>query len=694
MRTASLLLGLALAGCATLEPDDEIAPYDDPSLDAITWPALETFESERAFSRYIERVRDAANERGYWWWAGDVVHYAQAETETVTETATDALPCDPALEDCEEMQRIVVTGSRITRPPNVTNVQEAGVDEGDIVKQIGDHLVVLQDGRLFSVALRPGGAPGLRFAARADVYRSPEEDTWYDEMLVFGRRIVVAGYSYDENATEFSVFTLGNDGGFTRDAVFYMTSDDYYDVDNYATRIVGDRLVIYTPIYLAGLSPLDPAPAPVVRRWRGEGETGARDEDPRPLFAAREIYKPVQRTLQPVVHTVSVCPLDAAADAGDLRCDVTAVVGPEFHEFYVSPTDVWLWTFPGRDEVEEGGHGDVDCETAEGPGFEEGAPGALYRIPLGRGEPTVIGVKGAPWDQFALDAQNGELRGLLVQWPFNPCRDLDGEQELRLFRTPMSRLAETLEDAPARAYAPLPAPGGGAIENRFTATHLVYGSRPDWWSEPPEPDDPERAGVVIAAPIRAPGDAVVLDTAHDVIRLELAGPHAVLTGYRNAKGLSVSVLDLREDPRIADTIVLAGRYESEGRSHAFNSRVEESGAGLMGLPTVLYVDEAGRPWWRSEQSDVSFLSIDAEARLTPVGELRMSQDEDKDDKRYECEVSCVDWYGNSRPIFTDGRIFALSGTELIEGALEGGVIRELRRVDLTEPPPTAVAALP
>ena len=37
-----------------------------------------------------------------------------------------------------------------------------------------------------------------------------------------------------------------------------------------------------------------------------------------------------------------------------------------------------------------------------------------------------------------------------------------------------------------------------------------------------------------------------------------------------------------------------------------------------------------------------------------------------------CEVSCIDWYGNSRPIFTDGRIFALTGTELIEGRIFDG----------------------
>jgi hypothetical protein len=691
-----VLVGLAgvaalAAGCASVEPDDDLAPYADPHLDAITWSALEHFESERAFERYLERVREEAQLRGYTWWAaGEGTLYAQAETGT----GAAALPCDPAIEDCpppeEDLEPIVVTGSRVANPP-ITNVQEAGVDEGDIVKQIGDFLVVLQDGRLFSVDLRPGGAPGLRFAARADVYRSAKEDTWYDEMLVFGRRIVVAGYSYDENATEFSIFTLRDDGGFTRDAVFTMTTDDYYDVDNYATRLIGDRLVIYTPVELAGRSPLDPAPWPVVRRWRAEGDEGARQDDAPPLFDAREIYKPVQRTLLPVVHTVSVCPLDAAADAGDLRCESTAFVGPELIEFYVTTTDVWLWSFPGEDEVETGAYWDIDCEAGPGPGFDDGAPAALFRVPLGRGEPAVLGVKGAPWNQFALDASGGELRAMLLQWPVNPCVDDYGDQEQRLFRTPLRRLDARLADAPSRAYAPVPSPGGDALEIRFTESQLVYGSRDSWWAEPPEPDEEARSSRVVVAPIRAPADAVAIDTPHDIVRLERAGPHVVLTGYRDAKGLTVSALDMSGPPRIADSVVLAGRYESEGRSHAFNAAVDADGAGVIGLPTVLYVDESGRPWWRSRESDVSFLTLDAEARLTPVGELRM--DRSNVEKSYVCEVSCVDWYGNSRPIFTGGRIFALSGTELIEGELTGGVIRELRRIDLTEPPPTLAAAL-
>ena len=52
---------------------------------------------------------------------------------------------------------------------------------------------------------------------------------------------------------------------------------------------------------------------------------------------------------------------------------------------------------------------------------------------------------------------------------------------------------------------------------------------------------------------------------------------------------------------------------------------------------------------------------------------------------YDCEVSCIDWYGNSRPVFLAGRIFGLMGTSLVEARIDAGQIKEIARIDLTAP---------
>ena len=48
-----------------------------------------------------------------------------------------------------------------------------------------------------------------------------------------------------------------------------------------------------------------------------------------------------------------------------------------------------------------------------------------------------------------------------------------------------------------------------------------------------------------------------------------------------------------------------------------------------------------------------------------------------------CKASCVDWYGNARPIFLRNRVFALLGYEIVEGRLERGAISEVRRTSFS-----------
>jgi hypothetical protein len=63
-------------------------------------------------------------------------------------------------------------------------------------------------------------------------------------------------------------------------------------------------------------------------------------------------------------------------------------------------------------------------------------------------------------------------------------------------------------------------------------------------------------------------------------------------------------------------------------------------------------------------------------RFTRLGALASSSEAQVADG---CKASCVDWYGNARPIFLRGRILALLGYELVEGSADGGEMREVRR---------------
>ncbi|HEX8625154.1 MAG TPA: hypothetical protein VF782_08750 [Allosphingosinicella sp.] len=445
---------------------------------------------------------------------------------------------------------------------------------------------------------------------------------------------------------------------------------------------------------------------PVVRRWvPGEKRDEARKRG-RSVLDIDNVYKPVVETYQPVIHTVSVCPLGEADGRRDLECAATGFVGPEGSEFYVSTTAAYLWTSPGYQEV-EAMRRDRRCPVS---GYD--FPGALYALPL-RGdvgeEPGVIGVRGAPIDHFSLETNRGEFRALL-HTPVEPCLaseddDDDGDERekpvvLSYFSVPLDRFQPELADAGRRSYTRVPSPEGRYIANRFTDHYVVYGAigqRSLWYLLGERDEDDERPAIVggtaYAVPVRRPEAARRLPLAHNVIRAERSGNDIVLTGYRDPAGLDISYIDLKREPRVASNVRLLGRYESEGRSHAFNAAVDEAGAGLMGLPTVTRPEGGGRWWWNSVASDVSFLGVDGRGRLTDSGPLLSSaavRDEDDYERTngvagYTCEVSCIDWYGNSRPIFTGNRVFALTGTELVEGRLERGRIREVGRLSIAGP---------
>jgi hypothetical protein len=553
---------------------------------------------------------------------------------------------------------------------SVTNVQTQGVDEGDIVKQLGRFLVVLQDGRLFVVDTAPSGQPGLALTSRANVYRDARNQMWYDEMLVSGNRILVTGYSYREAASEITVFTIDDAGQLHREAIYYLSSNDYYSAENYATRLVNGNLVVYTPLNIAYLNPDQPMRWPLIRRWVRDGERQAETTRGKPLFDAHDIYRPIRPTLAPFVHSVSVCPLGNLRSGDELDCRTTAFVGTSEREFFVSTSDIYLWVTPGW--------GDRQCDSGD---RNRAVSATLYQVPLSGRSPRALFTRGAPINQFALDANGGEFRALLG-WD-SGCGGGGEHPRVRYFHAPLSSLSATPRQAPDWSYVNEPSPDGAQYEPRFTENYLVYGSRPSWSSYPPQGQTV--TGRIVAVPVSRPNNPVTIEAPHGVLRIERAGASIIaLTGYRNDDGLSVSLLDLRARPRITDTHLLAGRFESENRSHAFNSLIGPEG-GLMGLPTVGGVKQSGRWVFRSQASDVSFLSVNGAGQLNDMGLLNAN--DHAQDPSYHCEVSCIDWYGNTRAIFTGGRIFALSGTEMIEGGISGNRIGERRRLNLSQPPP-------
>jgi hypothetical protein len=164
------------------------------------------------------------------------------------------------------------------------------------------------------------------------------------------------------------------------------------------------------------------------------------------------------------------------------------------------------------------------------------------------------------------------------------------------------------------------------------------------------------------------------------------GSGAVLIGG-DGRDLHFSGVRLGADgARLAHRHTQPGASQGETRTHGFFYRPDGDDAGVLGLP-VRGGDRPGYEHLRLGSASILFLRNQG-FRLTELGALA-SGGALADDG---CRASCVDWYGNARPLFLRGRVFALIGYELVEGREEAGRIRELRRASFAPRPLAASVA--
>ncbi len=543
---------------------------------------------------------------------------------------------------------IVVTGARAA-PAGITNTQVAGVDEGGIVKLSGETLVVLRRGRLFTISLAGGR---MRPIASIDAYPPGVDGSgdWYDEMLLSGDRVIVVGYSYARGGTEVNRFRLGADGSLRFEDSTQLRSNDYYSSRNYASRLIGSTLIYYTPLGLDGTDGDPMVALPAIRRWQPGRPGGGWQR----IVGAQRVFVPARLRRArdaniDTIHSVTRCDLAAPT----ISCAATAVFGSSSRSFFVSTNAIYVWTAHLFDSPRAGASNAL-----------------LYRIPIdGRTRPQAVAVSGAPIDQFSFSPD--EARGALNvvvrsdgegdgMW-----RPERGDSAVALLRLPMRAFGDGSGEAMRDRYQLLPAIDSYPIQNRFVGDHLLLGA------------DGTRQLTTVGV-----GDRRVtqLPLPHDVGRLDIMGRDAIVVGD-DPRGLGFSTIALGAQPRRTDTFVLPAAREGEARSHAFFFRPDSADGrtGLVGLPVARSVSQGTR--YLGPSSALQFLAR-ASGRLADAGELQ-ARGTAPEGNADGCKASCVDWYGNARPIFWNGRVFALMGYELVEGSTRDRRIREVARVDFT-----------
>jgi len=531
---------------------------------------------------------------------------------------------------------------------SITNTQHAGVDEGGIVKLHGDHLVVLRRGRLFTVQVGDGA---LKPLSVVDAF-GPDIDpryTWYDEMLVSDDTIAVIGYSYERGGTEVGLFNIDRAGNLGYRSTYHLRSNDYYSSRNYASRLIGSKLIFYTPLYLSPYSDDPTAQFPAVRKWH----KGATATEFQRIVSATHIYRPerpINATYGLALHTVTVCDLAQ----NDFKCEATAVLGPAGRVFYVSPESVYVWT------TDWSRYGQQAKESS-----------TLYRMPLDGSSPSAVGVAGSPVDQFSfLESEDKHLNVLVRS---NSTGDgMWGAEvatgDVALLRLPLSSFNDGSQNASSWSYHPLPKPSGYTFQNRFVGDYLLYGTGSGWGA-------PQKNQASLYAVRWTDGSITDLSLKHGVDRIEALGSDAIVVGT-DGKDLHFTAVRLGDSPEVADEYIRKDASQGELRSQGFFYKPDGPNSGVLGLP-ISVPGRAGYQHLFQGSAAILFLRNES-LRFEELGELGAESDKAVDDG---CRASCVDWYGNSRPLFVRGRVLALLGYEIVEGNLKEGRMRELRRIN-------------
>jgi hypothetical protein len=538
---------------------------------------------------------------------------------------------DAAVRACSTME--LSAGETVTVASgtvgSITNNQHAGVDEGDIVKRVGDVLIVLRRGRLFTISIGGGRLTSL---SMADAF-GPDSDgveahaTWYDELIVWQRTAIVVGYSYERGGTEIGLFDLGDDGELRHRATYHLRSDDYYTASNYASRLIGDRLVLFTSLRLP--ENVDPdAWLPALRRWDPRGSN--------PPFAT---IAPISRVFQPVaplgehptIHSLTVCTMAALA----FECEATVVLGDGLTAYYAAPTAAYAWT----------------------TSWDENRPSrsVLYRIPIDGTPVSAIGVAGYPPDQMAfLEDAHDHLNVVVAH----------ENDAVTLLRLPLSWFSDGSIDAPAWAYRPVAR--GRAVIARFVGSYLLVGT-------PTVDADAKRGRRVVVTALEGTS-TISLKLSHVLERIEPMGAHAVIVGTDHDT-LAMTAIRLGPRATLAGTLVHPDASQSEYRSHGFFYRQDSPEDGVFGLPIMSERGNNEDVWDRPAR--ILFIR-NRGLTFASAGTLDPSPTTVVDDS---CRASCIDWYGTARPIFIENRFFALSGYALAEGRLVDGRVERASRID-------------
>lgn len=571
-------------------------------------------------------------------------------------------------DECSSLDSVVVTGSRIVDTDLITNNQEAGVDEGGIVKKMGSLLLVLRQGVLHVVDT---GAPGHeRFEllhSHAVITDDSRGDLYYDEILTFSGGAILLGYNFVENAAELFVFKLDASGSLEPRGRWLLAVDDYFSGNDSGARIRDGELV---------LSLSFPAESLLEAKWPYAARVG---NDGEPIEATRvDLLAPDDLQVldrlgtDPQVYAFMRCDLSDLLQQR-LACTRSAAVANAGASTYIAADGIYLADYSWTTQAWR--RHDFDPWMAR---WTQPTPGdyasRVLRLPQNRADaPAVVATTGLPNGRFGFKETADGLY-LIGSERINE----DAQRNLLQY-IPFSRFR-------ARSPGSAPAEIRASIEGEIA--FLRFDQDAAWLAlEEAGGDDrddgeyqpgtrrlhrlPLDGGPIQHLPLPAP-----------VERIELLAEHVLLMGsvYRDGDSQDMRTVLVRRDNAAVGPL---GQWpgmaaDLSSRSQNFNAARLDDGTELAGLPVFAPDPPKGSRYYREDLvEDLLVFRREGDA-------LQLAARVDMQHTPSDCELDCYGWYGSARFFAFGERLFTLSGELLKELRFDRGELHETGALRLRE----------
>lgn len=645
-RSILLTVAVLLSACSTL---------NKPNLNHLASEQVANFESQAELKEYVKNV-------------SALINYRNVKRKEHYHTLYG-----------DDIERIEVTGSKVDSTfVNIKNNQVEGVEEGGIIKAYSDFLIILRQGKIYSIRISEHGSNKLQHLSEIDIAQSGwSKDVWYDELLVTKGVLLVLGYNYSLEATQILRFNIDDIGNITYQDGIAIKSNDYYSSYNYASRLFKGKFLTYLPIELLSDNRKKPKdfkvniPQYAKLQKNTEGNLVWKD-----IIKPSDIQKPNQIITEPILHTFITCnPLSES-----FNCTGKGLISSNNYQYFVSQSAFYLWTYAlPKSLVTDFNYDEIINMHFKSKGdsnlIEEST---LFKLAHFGDKLKTIKVEGLPIDQFSFTEKGKDLYVVSISNPHS-----ENNEQARLYKITKDDfdLPHGSKISPIKTWQLSPY----FLNNRFVNNWLALGYYTDT-SGGFRSKLTVKPNFSVNLQSLSSDETLNIKLDHTADRIEPIDNKLFISGIDKDFNFNVSVISLKNTPFIQAKGVFNDFLESESRSHAFNFKQFHNQFSIAGITTFKRADSAGNTllnkfyWDEDIPANITFFGFTDDYQVTKAGEIESHEQQISIES--DCEASCVNWYGNSRPFFIDERVFALIGDELIESQLIDEKLIEIKRINI------------